>query len=138
MQLNSKGLVLRLTCCGHHNFTLNAFTIFYPCHLVSCDFHITRSGRGGTRMSAVRIWRRDSQVIGLSVAGNWILRSTTHSALQSTILNFLYFEDSSNPCLQAFCQTCAGFYIVTIRFRIVDTPSLASAGSFSFHIEDSD
>lgn len=80
------------------------------------------------------IWRRpdNSTVIGLSPLGNWILRSTTHSALQSTILGFLYFEHSSNPCLQAFGQTCAGFYIVTLRFRIVDTPSIASERNLVF------
>ena len=90
------------------------------------------------RMRAIRIWRRpdESPVIGLGILGNWVLRSTTHSALQSTILGFLYLEDSLNPCLQAFGQTCAGFYIVTLRFRIVETPSLASERELSFHIED--
>ena len=40
--------------------------------------------------------------------------------------------------LQAFGQTCAGFYIVTLRFRIVDTPSIASERDLDFHMEHSD
>lgn len=104
---------------------------------ISTSIIFTFSGHWGAH---ARHRRRpdESTVIGLGVLGNWVLRSTTHLALQSTILSFLYLEDSPNRCLQEFGQTCAGFYIVTLRFRIVDTPSVASERDFDFHIEDSD
>ena len=129
-----------------HMFSWHPFIHhLFPWHLFSCQ-HISfclwffAPVASWERMRAIRIWRRpdNSTVIGLGPLGNWILRSTTHSALQSTILGFLYFEDSSNPCLQAFGQTCAGFYIVTLRFRIVDTPSIASERDLDFHMEHSD
>ena len=65
--------------------------------LVSCQCQqalFSHSVAIGERMRAIRRRPDESTVIGLGVLGNWVLRSTTHLALQSTILSFLYLEDS--------------------------------------------
>ena len=82
--------------------------------------------------------RRPSQILDRNI--NFVFTGTgTALDIQHTLLLFLAdSQEVWTSDLIALSQTSVNLFRVTLTWRQVDTPSIASAGSFTFHLSDDD